>query len=362
METQISRLQLMYLMIWVILGTGIVLLPFAIAQFTINDGWMVPFFFFGGTIVAAIVCVVFIRTFPNQSLANGLETAFGPWLGRLIGVWMMIFFFVFSAMLLRELTIFVEVTSLPETPMYLISATILVPISYGVFQGVEVVGRVAEFLTPVALMIGVILAVLSIQNADFSQIQPALAHGWTPVLRGSVLPATSFPFEFIVVLQFVKSMRGGKTLGRDLLWVGASLTVFGVLVEMLIISVLGPSITYLSLPVAEVIRGIRIGEFVQRFDTIYVMGVIATMVLKISVFLYAMSSAMQDTFRLPTFRNVVWPNGIAIWTASILFFHNSPDLHEFMVYVTPAYFSFTLVLIPILAVVTFRLKKVFGSQ
>ncbi|QQE79585.1 hypothetical protein [Alicyclobacillus sp. SO9] len=45
METQISRLQLMYLMIWVILGTGIVLLPLAIAQFTIQDGWMVPLFF-----------------------------------------------------------------------------------------------------------------------------------------------------------------------------------------------------------------------------------------------------------------------------------------------------------------------------
>ncbi|MCF8567072.1 spore germination protein [Alicyclobacillus tolerans] len=360
--TQISRLQFVYLMLWLILGTGIVLLPFAIAQFTIRDGWIVPVFFFMGTAFAAGVSVLFIRTFPNQTLMNGLETAFGSWIGRLFGIWLIVWFLIASSMLLRELSVFVENTALPKTPLYIISATIIIPIAYGVFQGLEVLGRLAEFLTPIAMILAFSLALVSLQNVDFSHLRPVLANGWTPVLRAAVLPATSFPFEFIFALQFVKALRGGKTFGRDLMLVGGFLSVAGMLIEGIVISVLGPAVTYLPIPVGEVVRGVRIGQFVERLDTIYAMGVIATMAVKISVFLYAMISSLQDVFRLPTTKNVTWPAGVAVWAANVVFFHNAPELQEFMVYTTPAYFGFSLVVLPLVAISVYRIKRTVGVK
>lgn len=359
--TQISRMQFMYLMLWVILGTGITVLPFSIGQYTVRDGWMVPLFFFLGTVCTAGVSALFIRTFPNQSLMDGLETAFGPWIGRVLGGWMLIWFLITTAMLLRELSVFVEITSLPRTPLYVISAAILPPITYVVFHGIETLGRLGEFITPIAVIIALGLSVLSLQNMDVSQLTPVLANGWTPVLRASVLPTTSFPFEFVLALQLVKSMKGGKTLAKDLLWLGAFLSVAGLFIMGIVIAVLGPAMTYLSLPVGEVVRGIRIGQFVERLDTIYVMGVISTMVLKISTFLYAMCSAMKDVFRLPTTRNVAFPAGVAVWTGNILFFHNSPDLQEFMAYTTPAYFGLTLIGLPLLAIGVFRITRAINK-
>lgn len=354
-------MQYMYLMLWLTLGTGITVLPFSIAQFTVRDGWMVPLFYFFGVLLVIGVAVLFIRTFPNQSLMNGLETAFGPWVGRALGMWLVIWLLVHSGMLLRELSVFVEITSLPRTPLYLITATIVVPIAYSVFHGIEVMGRLSEFITPISILLALTLALLALQNVDFSQLRPVLADGWTPVLRASVLPAT-FPFQFLVSLQFVKSLNGGKTMAKDLLFVGVFLLITGALIEGIIISILGPAVSYLSLPVGEAVRGIRIGEFVQRLDTIYVMGAIATMALKIMVFVYVMSSILKDMFRLPTTRHVAWSAGIASWTANVVLFHNAVDLNEFVMYTTPAYYGFTLVGLPLLAVGVYRLTRVMSPQ
>ena len=359
---QISRLQFFYLMLWVIMGTGITVLPFSIAQFTVRDGWMIPLFFFLGTVISAGVSVWFIRTFPNQSLLIGFETAFGTWIGRAIGIWILVWFLIHNGLLLRELSIFVEITSLPRTPFYIISAVIIIPITYGVFHGLEVISRLVEVITPIALILSLLIAILSLQNVDVSQLRPVLANGWTPVLRAAVLPSTSFSLQLIMALQVIKSLHNGKTFGRDLLLVGAILALAGVLIEGIITSVLGPASTYLALPVGEVVRGIRIGQFVERLDTIYVMGAMATMTFKISFFLYAMTLTMKEVFRLPTTKNMALPAGVAVWTANILFFHNSPDLHDFMLYTSPAYYVFTLLVLPLLAISFQRITKSIGLR
>jgi spore germination protein KB len=360
--TQISRLQFLYLMLWVVLGTGITVLPFSIAQFTILDGWLVPIFFFIGSAVAAAIGVMFIQTFPNQSLMQAFETAFGSWFGKAVGLWVLAWCFVHIGLLLRELSLFVAITSLPRTPPYIIGGVITIPVAYAVFQGLEVIGRLAEFLTPIALMLAFVLAILSLQNMDLSQLRPVLADGLTPVLRAALLPSTSFCFQFLMALQFVTSLRGGKTFGRDVLLVGAVLSVLGLIIEGIIITVLGPSATYLSLPVGEVVRGIRIGQFVERLDTIYVMGVMATMVVKLQVFLYVTASIMKELFGLPNDKHVVWPVSVAAWTGSILYFHNAPNLHDFMVYTSPGYYAFTLVILPLIAILVHRTLRLIGVR
>lgn len=193
-----------------------------------------------------------------------------------------------------------------------------------------------------------------------SQLRPILVNGWTPVLRAAVIPSTSSSFQYLIALQFATSLsKGGKTLGRDLLLVGVFLSVAGLLIEGIIIAVLGSSATYLSLPVAEVVRGIRIGQFVERLDTIYVMGVITTMVVKNSILMYTMNSMIMDLFRLSTLKHVVWPAGAAIWAGDVLLFHNSPDLQEYLVYTTPAYYGFTFIVLPLITILVHRIKRAF---
>lgn len=357
MRTQISRLQFVYLMMWAILGVGIIILPPSISQFTIRDGWIVPLFFMVGTFISAGVCTLWVRTFPGQSLSDGLESAFGPWLGRVAGSWLLLWFLIATSMFFRQLILFITTTTLSKTPYYIITGVAILTVCYGAYHGIESLGRLAEFLTPLGFITGAVLWMLSLQNADFSQLRPVLADGWTPVLRGSVLASTSFSFEFIFALQFISTLRNGKTIGKDILIVGAVLSALGLVIEATVVSVLGAPVTYLSLPIMEVVRGIRIGQFVERLDTLFVMGVISTIIIEMTVLVYGFSTGIERIFRLPAHKNITWSTGAVIWAISILIFRNEPELREFILYVSPAYFTVSLVFMPLLAILVQTIRK-----
>ncbi len=350
MDTRISRLQFIYMMIWSILGVGMINLPSSIAHFTVRDAWMVPFFFVISSSIVAGICAVWVRFFPGQSLAEGLESSLGTWIGRAAELWFIVSLFLATSMFFRQLILFITTTTLAKTPYYIITGIAMFVACYGVYQGIESIARLGEFLTPLAAIIGLIVLVLSLPNADISQMQPVLADGWTSILRGAVLPSTTFSFELMFSLQFIPVLGNAKTIGRDLMIVAMILGALGMLIEATIVSVLGPSVMYMSLPLMEVARGVQIGQFVERLDTFFVMGAISTIILEISVLLYGLSIGIQRLFSLPTHKNITWAAGATIWGISILIFRNESELREFLLYVSPAYFTVSLLSVPLLAI------------
>lgn len=356
MHKQISRIQFVFLLLWLIMGTGILTMPFAIAHFTIHDGWLVPLMFMGGSLVSVGVCLAFVRIFPGCSITEGFEMAFGTWGCRILGMWLILMLYVGMCMVLRELSLFIEISILPRTPLFLVSALVIVPLGYGMTMGVFALGRLAEFITPMALLLGAILTLLALQKLDWNQFQPVLEHGWRPVYRGGLLPATGFAFQFIFALQFVKSLRDVKKLPRDIFVTSAALSIVGCVIMVSIIGVLGGAASYLSYPVLELVRSIRVGEFLERFDTIYVMGVVVTIVIKLGVWEHVWLSTIEHIFRLPSYRNIAVAATAAVWAGNVFLFHDSAELAEFMVYVTPSYFGVTLVGLPMAAVVVHNVR------
>jgi len=137
MNQQVTRLQFMFLMFWTIMGTGILTMPFGIAHFTIHDGWLVPIMFFAGSAISILVCAVFMHTFPSCTLTEGFERAFGPWIGRMLGVWMTVMMYIGLCMLLRELSLFLEINALPRTPMFVSTAVIVAPLGPAALLGIK---------------------------------------------------------------------------------------------------------------------------------------------------------------------------------------------------------------------------------
>jgi spore germination protein KB len=362
MKIQISRMQLVFLMIWMVAATGMLALPTNIGRFTIHDGWLVSFFFLAGTLFAAALSALFVRMFPGQSLTDALRSAFGPWLGFLLGLWMVIWYYIILSTILRELVLFIGTPVLTKTPLHIIGAVIMIPVAYGVSMGIEVLGRVAELVTPVFLFILAATILLSLMQADFSQLKPVLAEGWSPVWKASVTTVTVFSMELIISLQWVPYLRDRQTLGRDLLISGGIISAISLLIMIAIISVEGPAYAYLSYPILELVRSVRIGKFIERLDTLYVMAVIVTMFLKISAVHYAFCTCVQQVFRLASHRTIVLSASAAVWAGSVYLFQSSVQVSEFIQFVGPGYFIFTIVLIPLLAIVVYGIRKRGNSR
>lgn len=356
-KTQISRYQIILALVWSTLGTAIITLPPIITQFTVRDGWIVSLLFAFGGLLSASVAALFVHALPNRSLTSGLIDAFGPWLGRVFGLWFLVWLCLINSTILRRVETFVGTTILPKTPEYLIGLFGMIGVSYAVYMGAEVVMRNGEFITPLAFIVAPVLVGLSMMHMDVHQLMPVLADGWQPVLRGAVTPDLTFALELLIGLQFVQALRNSRTLPRDMIIATAILMVGGTFIMVLTIGVLGQSANYLTYPVLEVIRTIRVGRNIERLDTLYVMAVVSTICIKLAVFHYAWCEGMKDVFKLSSHRIVTLSGGLLVWAGSIACFGNQGEVIHFTISVAPAYFVVTLVGIPLLAVLVMAFRK-----
>jgi len=358
MKEQLSNIQFVFLMIWGIIGNGIIFLPFLIAQFVTRDAWLSAALFILSAAMSAGIAAYFVRMFPGQSLIQSFLVALGPWFGRLASVWFLLWLYISTCMIFRNSVFLVEEAVLPLTPVYVVSAIMIVAIAYAAFMGVEVMGRLAEIVTPVSAIIVLVIGLLALKNLHFAQVTPILADGWTPVLKGAVLP-WRFSTEVLLCLMFPNVLKQTSHIARLLLTVGFVLTVVGIVVEFYVVGILGEQARYSAFPTLEIVRTIEIGDFFTRFDAIYVMVVVFILTLKLAVFQYAWFLGIKELFHLNDYRSVIWSGSMAIWAGSMFFWPNSTELNKFILFTSPAYFAATIVLLPIVVSVVQKLRLSF---
>ncbi|QSO50473.1 endospore germination permease [Alicyclobacillus curvatus] len=359
--TKISRTQLFFMLIWVILGTGLMSIPLTIARFSARGGWIVALFFIVGALTALFTTWVVNKNFPSISFLQALNVVYGPWVGRLLALIGLLWVYLFLCMVLRELNLFVEMTILPKTPLYWISALGLVPVAYAVYQGLESVARVTELFSIVMLPIIVVLMILPLNVADLHLLRPFIAGGWDPIFRAALTPDVSFALEFTIAIYLLGDLAVREKVHWDILKAALVVTFILCVMEVLIIAVLGPAADYFTFPSLEVIRSIRYGQFIERLDTALVLIILTMMFVKLATFHYVFCDLLRYVFTLSSIRVVAFAGVVPVWAGSVLFWKNSVALHNYMMFVTPTLFVVVLQGIPWLTVAIWPLKKKFSS-
>ncbi len=356
MYEQISRLQFFFLMFWLVIGDGILMIPLTIGQFIIHDSWMVGPIFILGAFAVSVVVHIFVRVFPGENLIDALQTAFGLWLGRVLGGWMLVWMFLNTCLIVRKETLFVTTNYFPNTPIYVPIAVFMVPLIYALYKGVEVVGRLTEIISPWAIATTFVLYLLALQNARFSNVVPVLADGFSPVLKASLVP-WMFATNFILALLMVSNLKDPRKVGKDVLISGIVVGLTGLFAELVTTLVTGMIRSATLFPVMEVIRSVRLGYFLERLDPLYVITVITTIFLNVAALFYAMLIALQSLFGCKSYRSFVWSGALAIWTGALFFLENSGMLVDYVIYTAPGYYFVTAFGIPVLAIIVQLVKR-----
>lgn len=361
MGDKLSRLQLANLVFWIVMGTGVLALPATTGYFTARDGWLSALVASIGGFVSVAVVFVYSKVFPGLNLVQSFETAFGRWFGALVGLWYVLWLFITISGIWRELSVFIEVTAYQKTPLIVLSAALVIPIVYIVYQGLQTIGMFSEFLTPLAVVFTFLFVVLTFNYIDWSQFRPILASGWTPVIRGSLVSMT-FAMEPLILLQAFSTLNKPQDLASTMLLAYGGIMGLSLLVEIVSIGTLGGAIRNLNYPVLEVIRNISfLKHFIERIDTFYVMAVVAILFIKLAVFQYVFATSIQQIFRLSHYRTIVWTSTIATWSGSIILFRDSRELAELIVFALPVYFTLTLAGLPLLSIVVIQARKMLTS-
>ncbi len=272
-----------------------------------------------------------IRYGGDRNLYQLIKDQFGTYLGGTIIFCYVIYFLYLASRNIRDLTELMRVTIMPLTPIEVVSIMMILLVTYTVFLGLEILGRVTEIVVPyiVGLILFIALLLFVSGEMDFQNLQPIFAEGFQPILKAIFPTLLTFPYgELIVFTVFMASTNHISYVGKISV---SSILCAGMLIllsDLIQITVLGVDLKGRSLfPLLVAAREINILGFFERVDILVVFILTTGIFIKVSVFFLASIKGLQFVFNVH-YRDLVLPIGMLISYYSIVIASNVAEHFE----------------------------------
>ncbi|TDG00183.1 GerAB/ArcD/ProY family transporter [Paenibacillus piri] len=287
MMQRISQLQLGLLIIMFHFSTATGFLMALIFSKAEYDGWLVILFSAAGGLLITYVSVALGRQRENEFIVHYGKELLGRWLHIVMMVGTSFFFIHLASIVLRQLTDFLVQIYLPTTPSWMIATLMGFSAAIAVRSGLETIFRCASGFF--FIVFGVIaIAPMLVGNELNGDRAAAL---WTHLYDWKFL-ASSYTFipwfgEMFLVLFIFPNIANSQKTYRSILWSTLFTVVFIEMVFVLCLLLFGAHLSaQMSYPILEVVRFIRIGDFLENLDPFLVAVWTASILVKISILLY----------------------------------------------------------------------------
>lgn len=224
---------------------------------------------------------------PTCSLIERLQGACGPILGRAIGLGYLCYVLLNIGYTVRTYSALLTSQPMPETPANLFLFMVAGGCLYAARKGVEVIGRVAELLGPLMVLVLISIFFLGIPDMEPSFLRPVLGFGWTPVLRAALYPLCVH-VDLVVLTMMIPLIRDREGIPRALVigsLGGGMILTLGLVAVTMFYSPTGAS--RLVYPLYDFVRTVNLAEVLQRLDAFFLITWTIGVYVKTSLYLWA---------------------------------------------------------------------------
>ncbi|MFW6387000.1 MAG: GerAB/ArcD/ProY family transporter [Bacillota bacterium] len=344
---QIANRQLWFILFMLRSTIIISTLPVITTADSMQDAWLSALVtLVGSEIFLFLISLLDIR-FPQQTIIEYSQKL----LGRLPGIGLsFLLLWIFLQFSVIELRIYAEViknTFLPQTPLIFLSAVIVLAASLCVYNGIETLGRCADLLFFLYIIMIAFIIIIPLPEVDFQNLKPIFARGLGPVIRGAITPVTYAAQLWVLTIISSTTEKPKKILNTALSSIGLSLTIL-VLVAIITVSSLGPQETVrATFPVLTLIRSIEVSPFLQRTEVLIMFSWGFGLFISVSTHLFAGSQGISQLLNLHNHRNLVFPMGLIWIYMSIHGFENIFALNSFFSPRIFGTYSFFILILPL---------------
>lgn len=317
-KIQLSANQMFWIMTSMAVGVALLLTIGQSIGIANKNAWI-------SMMICGVICMyaVFVagklsQLYPNLSFVEYAQVILGKWLGRFVVLIYFVQWYSVTGVIMRELTNRMNLI-MPQTPTWVIIAGILAVVVYAVSHGIQVIGRCAEFLGPLIIVMVIITLVLSLNNWRTEYILPVFKDiPVLPLLKGALPPAAIIGQNVILImlLKFVPNQKSGlkaALLGTTV----ASLLV--ALTTLFVITTFGPNMpAKMWYPYFEIIRVISVVDFIQNVDMIFVVIWLGSVFIRLSVIFFAASYGMGQFLGMKNWKRVLWVNAPIVFIIALL--------------------------------------------
>lgn len=313
---KISSFQLAVIMFQFVLSSTVLLMPSITTRLSDKDMWLTPLVGMGvGYLVVWLAYQLFERS-PDGSIVRLMEMLFGSYLGKLVSILFTVFQIHIVSVAIRDYAEFIESNFFLKTPIVVIIGTMLILCGWAVRRGFEVIARSAQVFVPIITLLTLLILVLLVPELNPYRLLPILERGVRPVLQGSLVVDGWFSQLMLAVyiLPLVSDKNNIKKWG---FWCVSGITFVMLASNLSVFLLVGESAAYYTYPVLMAARYIAYAEFFEHLEAIVMMVWVLGEFIKISVYYYAITRGISETFRLKKPEIIVMPVGLLLLFVSV---------------------------------------------
>lgn len=359
-KAKITSAQFAIMMYMYILGTAAIIQPHTIAMIAKSDEWFSMLLSIFIQLGFAWLYMKLALKYPDETVMEYSQRILGKQAGWLVGLVYLLFFLILDAFILRNISGFFSSVILPRTPLDVISIVFMLPVVYGVFLGLGVIGRMTEILLPIAVIVFILSSMLLIPKIEVSNLLPIFPEGVMPAIKG-LYPIIGFPtMDSIVVLMLVRFIVD-KEKTRTYFYIASAAAPFTLfLISLYTIAVLGIDETMrATYPVYDLAKEIRVERIFERVEALVGIIWMSTTFVKITLCFYALTISALELFKLTAYKYAIIPFLFLLLPLSKWVFDNPAEMEYFLGYVYTMFAFIPALLIPLilLMVSAFQTKK-----
>lgn len=314
----ISRHQLLAISVIYQVGTTII---FGFAAGAGRDSWLAVLIstIFGTGVVLIYVSVTNLN--PGLTYIECYPKQFGRWLGVPLAWLHPLLFIYIAGRILADINNLVPSTILPQTPSWIILVVFMIVITYALFLGLRVMGRLAELMLPILSIIyaAEVILIFSSGVVEFKNLVPMLDQGWGRIWK-VVWPLgiiQSYGESLALALVWTSVQPKGK-VGRIMLISTLLAGSFIAFTDALAISVFGEEIFKLATyPMYALIQVISVADFITQLDATGVLYFCFMAFLKTYIYLLAAVRSIQKLTYAKSDRIFILPVALIVFVAGI---------------------------------------------
>ncbi|MGN7356290.1 GerAB/ArcD/ProY family transporter [Paenibacillus sp. SAF-054] len=362
-KAKITSTQFAIMMYMYILGTAAIIQPHTIAMIAKSDEWFSMILSIFIQLGFAWLYMKLALKYPDETVMEYSQRILGKKAGWLVGLVYLLFFLILDAFILRNISGFFSSVILPRTPLDVISIVFMLPVVYGVFLGLGVIGRMTEILLPIAVIVFILSSMLLIPKVELSNLLPIFPEGVMPAIKG-VYPIIGFPtMDSIVVLMLVRFIVD-KEKTRTYFYIASAAAPFTlVLISLYTIAVLGIDETMrATYPVYDLAKEIRVERIFERVEALVGIIWMSTTFVKITLCFYALTISALELFKLTAYKYSIIPFLFLLLPMSKWVFDNPAEMEYFLGFVYTMFAFIPALLIPLILLLVSKLQTKKGNK
>ncbi|WP_028551550.1 GerAB/ArcD/ProY family transporter [Paenibacillus sp. UNC451MF] len=311
------------------IGTSILITPSALAHEAKQDAWIACFTGIGINLLLCLLYIALGKRQENQTLVQFCETVLGKWIGKIIAMAFVLFFYLLASLMIGDLGYFLTSQIMQETPLEVVQMLFTLVVVMAVWSGFVVYTRAAEFFFPWMILLFMLLVFPLIPKFNVRHFFPMMEFGMKPILQGA------FTFsglqELVVMLMFypfVNIMKGRLNGFITGIMIGGAILLVTTLGS---IAVLGVTLTTNQLfPAYTLAKNISIGHFLERVEGILISIWVLSIFVKIVLTFHASLIGLVQILNIKDEKPLIAPLALGMIVLSIMCYPNTIFINDYL--------------------------------